>query len=224
MIVAGLDCSGDALVLGVAQDKRIVGSWVIPARRRHSELLPGEFLQRLKLIHLTPVDIGGFAIVSGPGSYTGLRVGAATIMGLAAAVNAPTSALSTFEFLRRLHASKSRWLGCLIPCRGDLYYWRAYPPGVESGSETEILTLKEIIVSLAHPFRIVGPRTEGFEEAVSGTTADVEVITGLPDDAGGRLALWGAEKIAAGEIIDWSTWQLDYGPAPGFRKWKQPNR
>jgi tRNA threonylcarbamoyladenosine biosynthesis protein TsaB len=42
-------------------------------------------------------DIGGFAVVSGPGSFTGLRVGLAAIKGLAEVLDKPIAAVSLLE-------------------------------------------------------------------------------------------------------------------------------
>src|SRR5712671_4624871 len=42
-------------------------------------------------------DIGGFAVASGPGSFTGLRVGLAAIKGLAEILRKPIATVSTLE-------------------------------------------------------------------------------------------------------------------------------
>src|SRR5919205_942016 len=44
-------------------------------------------------------DIGGFAVASGPGSFTGLRVGLAAIKGLAEILGKPIAAVSLLETL-----------------------------------------------------------------------------------------------------------------------------
>ncbi len=224
MIVVGLDCSGDDFLLGLVVDNRIAGSWRIAARRRHAELLPGEIFRRLEQNGCIPTDIGGFSIISGPGSYTGLRVGAATVMGLAAVSNLPVAALSSFEFLWREHAVPDKPLGCIIPCRGELYYWCVFPPGGDSFDSVRLLTALEIIQSLAVPTRITGPRLVEIEKLLPESPVAIELHPSPTPDAGGRLALWGYEKIRAGETIDWGNWQLDYGPLPGFRRWSKPTR
>lgn len=224
MIVVGLDCSGDDLAVGLVIGDHLAGSWRTTARHRHSALLPGEILSRLQEKNLTLAEVDGFAIISGPGSYTGLRVGAATIMGLAEEHSVPVAALSSFEFLYRVYKTKDRRLGCIIPCRGEFYYWRLYMPGEDTGSQVLVLTAAEIVRSLDKPIRLVGPRVDEFEKYLSASRVDVELIGGAPPDGGGLLALWGKEKIVAGQIIDWDNYQLNYGPAPGFRQWSRPTR
>jgi len=224
MTIVGLDSSGDDLVLGLAIGDRIADTWRITARRRHSEFLPGAIARRLQERGFTLAEVDGFALVSGPGSYTGLRVGAATIMGLAAIRNVPTAALSSYEFLRRVYQTDEGNLGCAIPCRGEYYYWRTYLPGEDAGSQVEVLTAAEIVQSLEGSIRIVGPKAEEIEKYLSASRADIELVNSPPPDAGGLLARWGRELIEAGQVVDWDNWQLDYGPAPGFRKWSLPTR
>ncbi len=48
-------------------------------------------------------DIDGFVVVSGPGSFTGLRVGLATVKGLCEALNKPLATVSTLEALAITH-------------------------------------------------------------------------------------------------------------------------
>ncbi len=224
MNILALDCSGDDLLIGLAADGRVNQSWRITARRRHSELLPGQIGSCLAECRLTFADLDGYTIVSGPGSYTGLRVGAATVMGLIAAGDLPVAALSTFEFLRRLYQSADRPLGCVLPCRGDLYYWTVFEPGEKEHSPVEVLTLAEIIATLDCPYRLVGPRVSAIAELTTSAEFSHEILTTTMPEAAGKLALWGEQEILAGRIVDPNNWRLDYGPMPGFQKWSKPQR
>jgi tRNA threonylcarbamoyladenosine biosynthesis protein TsaB len=51
--------------------------------RTHAERLPGELAELLDAHGLRPGDVDRYAVASGPGSFTGLRVGIATIQALA---------------------------------------------------------------------------------------------------------------------------------------------
>lgn len=224
MIVVGLDCSGDDFLVGLADERQIVDAWRIAAHRRHAELLPGEIIHRLEQKGYSEADLGGLAIISGPGSYTGLRVGAATVMGLAAAAELPVAALTSFEFLWRENAIPNAPLGCLIPCRGELFYWCIFPPGESAPGPVQVATAAEILQSIGESLRIAGPRLAEMEKLLPDFPVEIELLPSPAPDAGGRLARWGLEKIMAGEIIDWDNWQLNYGPAPGFRRWSKPMR
>jgi tRNA threonylcarbamoyl adenosine modification protein YeaZ len=222
MIVAGLDCSGEDLLLGLAVDQRVIGTRRVSAQRRHAELLPGEFITFIQLYGYSPAEIDGYAVISGPGSYTGLRVGAACVMGLATPANLPVATLTSFEFLSREYADPDKPLGILIPCRGNLYYWRMFAAQQSAAPPVEIRTAEEIAAMISGAMRIVGPHLQELEKASVQRGSDIEFHQSPASSAGGRLALWGEEKIAAGDIIDRRDWRLDYGPTPGFRKWSKP--
>jgi tRNA threonylcarbamoyladenosine biosynthesis protein TsaB len=61
--------------------------------------LPGDLLTLLSDHGLRPSDVDLFAVAAGPGSLTGLRVGIATIQGLAFATGRPVAAISALDAL-----------------------------------------------------------------------------------------------------------------------------
>jgi len=66
-------------------------------------------------------DLRGFAVVSGPGSFTGLRVGLAAIKALAEVLQQPIAALSLLEAVARNSSSHGRLLAILDAGRREIY-------------------------------------------------------------------------------------------------------
>src|ERR1700675_5147311 len=66
-------------------------------------------------------DLAAFAVVSGPGSFTGLRVGLAAIKALAEALKKPIAAVSILEAVAWSSKARGRVLGALDAGRGDVY-------------------------------------------------------------------------------------------------------
>src|SRR5882672_2388348 len=66
-------------------------------------------------------DLAGFAVVSGPGSFTGLRVGLAAIQALAEILRKPIAAVSLLEAVARSGANEGRVFSLLDAGRGDFY-------------------------------------------------------------------------------------------------------
>ena len=83
----------------------IVSGGAIVAERRgdasltHGVRLPRDLMALLDDARLTLADVETFAIATGPGSFTGLRIGIATIQGLALAQGKLVVPVSTFEAL-----------------------------------------------------------------------------------------------------------------------------
>ena len=66
-------------------------------------------------------DLGALAAVTGPGSFTGLRVGLAAVKGLAEALQKPIVPVSRLEAVARSGAGSGRVLAILDAGRGDAY-------------------------------------------------------------------------------------------------------
>jgi tRNA threonylcarbamoyladenosine biosynthesis protein TsaB len=66
-------------------------------------------------------DIGAFAVASGPGSFTGLRVGLAAIKALAEILNQPIAAVSRLEAVARAAKTGERVLAALDAGRNEIY-------------------------------------------------------------------------------------------------------
>ena len=98
MIVA-LDTSSAAGSAAVVRDGTIVVERAGDGARTHGERLPRELMALLAAGGVELREIDRFAVSIGPGSFTGLRVGIATIQGLAFAQKTLVVPVSSFEAL-----------------------------------------------------------------------------------------------------------------------------
>lgn len=69
--------------------------------RTHGERLPADIMRLLATCHVGLKDIDVFAVAAGPGSFTGLRVGIATMQGLAVAHGKGLIGVSALDALAR---------------------------------------------------------------------------------------------------------------------------
>ncbi len=77
---------------------------------QHSVVLMDEIDKALKEISLTPQECGFFAAVTGPGSFTGIRIGIATVKGFALAANKPLKSLTAFDLIAHNVNSKKTFV------------------------------------------------------------------------------------------------------------------
>ncbi len=143
-------------------------------------------------------DLAGFAVVSGPGSFTGLRVGLAAIKALAEVLGKPIAAVSRLEAVARASAdrSHSRVMAALDAGRGDIYAGDyQLKPEVAMGSER--LLSREEFLAAAMGSVVVTPEATWVEAArVAGLR--VEQIDYPRADAIARL---GWEHIERGQTV-----------------------
>jgi len=105
MLVIALDTTSRAGSTALARDGEIIGVQTGLAGRTHAERLPKDLLDLLARHGLGLPDVDVFAVAAGPGSFTGLRIGIATVQGLAFATGRPIVAASTLDALALLGSS-----------------------------------------------------------------------------------------------------------------------
>lgn len=101
MLVLALDTTTRWGSHALVRDGLVVVEGVGDASRAHAERLPAEVLALVSDQGLGLGDIDLFAVASGPGSFTGLRIGIASMQGLAFAVDRPIVGVSALDALAR---------------------------------------------------------------------------------------------------------------------------
>lgn len=137
MKILGIESS--ALVAGVAlmEDGVLLGEIYRADGLTHSETLLPE-IDHLLVSHKTEVkDLDGIAISRGPGSFTGIRIGAGTAKGLAFAYNTPVLPVSSLEALAETHCPYPGPVIPLFDARREEVYAAAYR--FEKGVKEELL-------------------------------------------------------------------------------------
>ncbi len=99
MLIVSLDTSAADGSAAVIRDGRVVRERRGDPARTHGERLPTELMELLDEAQVSLADVDRFAVVTGPGSFTGLRVGIATIQGLAFAADKLVVPVPAFEAL-----------------------------------------------------------------------------------------------------------------------------
>jgi len=99
MRILALDTTAEVCTVAICEDKKLIAEITVNTGNTHSETLLPAIQQALALCGLTFDDIDLFACSTGPGSFTGVRIGAATVKGLAYGKNKPCVSVSTLEAL-----------------------------------------------------------------------------------------------------------------------------
>ena len=97
MKILPLDSSATVASVAICEDEKILAEYTLNNGNTHSEtLLP--MVENLALaLGMSISDVDLFAVSAGPGSFTGVRIGAATLKGLAFASKKPCAEVSTLE-------------------------------------------------------------------------------------------------------------------------------
>ena len=99
MIILALDTTTRAGSVALVSAHTLLGWSSGNPERTHGERLPGDLLALLSTHETDLHEVEVFAVCTGPGSFTGLRIGLATIQGFALATGRPVMAVATLEAL-----------------------------------------------------------------------------------------------------------------------------
>lgn len=119
-----IDTSGDLLVYLQVDEKEFVKKLEGSQTKHSLTLMPflEEILDEAK-VNLSELDF--FAVVTGPGSFTGIRIGVATIKALAFANSKKVLSLTSFDLIAYASNAPQR-VCCLVDANHDNYYCAFY--------------------------------------------------------------------------------------------------
>lgn len=126
MKILGLDSSGLVAGVAVVEDEVLLAEYTTDYKKTHSQTLLPMLEELTNMIELDLNTIDAIAIASGPGSFTGLRIGSATAKGLGLALNKPLVEVPTLEGLAWNLWGTDRLICPLMDARRGQVYTAAY--------------------------------------------------------------------------------------------------
>lgn len=171
MNILAIDTALEACSVGIGRDasEALIQSEIIG--RGHAERLIDMVRTAMAEAGLTFADLDRFAVTTGPGSFTGIRVGIAAIRGFALAMGAPAYGFSTLA----VHAESARAIAgpspvmAMLPAKGGEVFAQMF-----DADGTELMPAA------------VGPIGPFFEQAAqagaafAGAGAEVELLGRAP--------------------------------------------
>jgi tRNA threonylcarbamoyladenosine biosynthesis protein TsaB len=151
-------------------------------------------------------DIDGFVVVSGPGSFTGLRVGLAAIKALAEILQKPVVPVSLLEVLATASRAKGKVVAVLDGGRGEVFFG-AYELAGESVQvlREELLSQPEFL-SAARESTVATP---DLALAAAARDAGLSVLAvEVPNAA--MIARFGWKKMQAGRTVSPEQLEANY--------------
>ncbi len=99
MKILAIDSSGLVATVALVEDENLIAEYTIHHKKTHSQTLMPMLEEIRGMVELDLNTVDAIAVASGPGSFTGLRIGAATAKGLAMGLGKPIIEVPTLEGL-----------------------------------------------------------------------------------------------------------------------------
>lgn len=177
----GLDTSAKAASCAIYKDGLLLAESFVNAGLTHSVTLMPMVKAMLENAGLSLNEIGLFAVSTGPGSFTGLRIGVSAVKAIAMASDKPCAAVSTLEALAY---NVLPFRGIIVPAmdarRNQVYTAEfaggtAKPERIEHDRALSIPELQERLKAYVSPKILVGDGAALCFEAMRGVVHDLHI-------------------------------------------------
>lgn len=194
-LVLAVETATSRCSVALGDERGVRASSVADGDRRHVEALAPAIGDACRVAGISLGDLDALAVDVGPGLFTGMRVGIATVQGLALALGLPVHAVCSLDVLAWPRRHESRPVVAVVDARRGEVFSAAYQGGRRLTEPVCIAppALAEQLAGLASCLA-VGDGAARYEAALA--AAGAEVVTDLPSaEAALHLAL---EARAAG--------------------------
>ena len=198
MKILALDSTALTASVALCEDSRPIAEFTISNGHTHSETLLPMIASMLELGGYTVNDVDIFAASKGPGSFTGVRIGAATLKGLAFDTKKPCIGVST---LRALAKNLEGFDGIICPVmnarRGQVYN-ALFDADGKRLCEDRALSVEELAAEIASSDKTVYLCGDGTDITFDGFAGRVNAVK-APE----RLRLQSGYSVAACALEDY---------------------
>ena len=145
-------------------------------------------------------DVDGYAVATGPGSFTGLRVGISSVQGLAVALPRPCCGVSALDALARHGRAHGRPIAAMIDAFRDEVFAARY---TSDGAPIEgplLLTPLAFLERVPPGAAYLGSGVDRYADAVAGHDAGA-LLACPPPLLAGSVGLVAEERLASGQGV-----------------------
>ena len=147
MKILAIDTSGTNCSVSIIDDNKILADFTVNNGTTHSQNLVPMIEQAQKFANIELADIDAFACSVGPGSFTGLRIGIATIKGFALSLNKPVLSVPTLLSLAYNISNFSGIICSIIDAKNDNVYAGIYRCDLDDEGTNQKIELIEDYIS-----------------------------------------------------------------------------
>ena len=169
MKILAIDSSGLVAGVAVAEGDTLLAEYTTNYKKTHSQTLLPMLDEVKRMIDLDLSSLDAIAVASGPGSFTGLRIGSATAKGLGLALNRPLIGVPTVDALAMNLYGTQAYICPIMDARRNQVYTGIYTfvPGNAQQEEN---------MEISYRLHIIKPQYVAPVEEVG------ETLNGLPGD------------------------------------------
>lgn len=179
MKILSLDSATESATCAVLDEYKLFGEITFNYKKQHSTVLMPIIDRLLKDLNIDINSLDGFVVSKGPGSFTGLRIGAAVIKGLSQGTGKPFIGVSSLDALAyNLYCTSGIICPILDALRGNVYtaLYNFDNDNLNIISKYMIISINDLIELLNRqnkPVYFLGDAVPKFKEKLTSRIEDV---------------------------------------------------
>ena len=197
MRILALDSTAQTATVALCEDEKLLAEYTINNGNTHSETILPMISSMLDLFGCDVADIDAFACSAGPGSFTGVRIGAATLKGLAFDREKKCVGVSTLEALAYNVNGCGRIICSVMNARRGQVYNALFASDGERLCEDRALSIEELRAELCEKNVSVVLCGDGTDITLKGFDGRVDAVA-----APNRLVCQSAYSVAQVALRD----------------------
>lgn len=214
MLILGIDASGHTASAALLEDGLVLAEYSVNIGLTHSQTLLPMVAEIFSRTGKTPELLSAIAVSSGPGSFTGLRIGAATAKGLALPYHTPLLEVSTLQSLAMNVPDFDGIVHPIMDARRQQVYTGAFREGRPTGEEEAIAieALTEKINQAGGRHLFLGDGVPVYRDYLEKSLKVEYRFASVQNNLqrASSAALIGSEMLAAGESVRGAQFRLSY--------------
>ncbi|MCP5119996.1 MAG: tRNA (adenosine(37)-N6)-threonylcarbamoyltransferase complex dimerization subunit type 1 TsaB [bacterium] len=220
--ILSVDTTSEFGSLALHENLDLVEELPLHAPDGYGHILYGHLEGLLARHSWTTDSIDCFAAASGPGSFTGVRIGLAAAKGLAEAMAKPMVAVSNLEALAWFGSAQLR--AVVLDARRGEVYGAVFGRDLEPISPEVVMRFPDWLASLPDgPIEFLSPDFTPFALALAGTRHERATITQAPRAIAAAIGAIAGERYRTGAVDDPLTVDANYvRRSDAERLWKDP--
>lgn len=205
MLICSVDSSATPASVCLLEDDRIIAEYYLNTGFTHSQTLMAMLESVLKISGKSADDIDLYAVNSGPGSFTGVRIGVSAVKGMAYALEKPCVEVSTLESMAyNLLGSHTIVCACMDARRRQVYHglFRVDGDKIERLCDDTAIAVDDLLSFLPDHEEII--LVGDGAELVAQSTDDPLITLAPPNlryQRASSVALAAVEKYNRGEVV-----------------------
>lgn len=220
-VVLAIDSSTRAAYVAVEVDGRIAAEEAVTAQANASSALLPAVDRAVRAAGLAPADVAAVVAGGGPGSFTGLRIAAATAKGIVASLGVPLFAYSGLMGFAAAHREPGLAVCALFDARNREVFagcWRFGADAAEEVLPVCALGIDAVAERLRGvPVRFVGEGAALHRDLLADAFGADAVAAEERSPAAGLL--WLARTLPErGRVADAAAWEPEYVRAAGVER------